>query len=422
MEYTRPGERRLPPRVWALILIVGIITLIALTGVLFTGALRSVVPVTLTSDRSGLVMEPGATVRLRGVDVGQVADIRGGTRSATLELELDPDQISYIPSNVEAEISASTAFGNKFVNLVLPAAPSASPITAGSVLRSRNVTAESNTVFDNLVGLLDQIDPAKLNAILSALSEGFRGQGPRLGEAITASNQVLAALNPRSEVVQRDLKSLRRAGNAYALAAPDILRTLDAAAITGSTVAAHASELDALLAGVVGLSRAGLDLLAPNQGNLVRAVNVLEPTTDLLMKYNPIYTCTLLGAVEHLNGIGEGYRVTGGNGRTTTLDAGLLLGDDQYRYPDHLPIVAAKGGPGGRPGCGSLPDVSKQYPVRQLVTNTGWGSGADIRTNPGIGFPGWANYFPVTRAVPEPPVIRDPAPAGPAPGPIAPAP
>lgn len=416
MEYTRPGERRLPPRVWALMLICAIVALIALTEALFTGSLRGVVPVILTSDRSGLVMEPGATVRLRGVEVGRVADIRGGVQSATLNLELYPDQIRHIPANVGAEISASTAFGNKFVNLVMPTTPSADPITAGSVLRSRNVTAESNTVFDNLVGLLDQIDPAKLNAILSALSEGLRGQGPRLGEAITASNEVLAALDSRSEVIRRDLVSLRQAGDAYGVAAPDVLRILDAASTTSATVVTHDSDLDTLLGGVIGLSRAGIDLLAPNQGNLVRAVNVLEPTTSLLMKYNPIYTCTLLGAVEHLNGLGEGYRVTGGNGRTTMLDAGLLLGDDQYRYPDHLPIVAAKGGPGGKPGCGSLPDVSKQYPVRQLVTNTGWGAGSDIRTNPGIGFPGWANYFPVTRAIPEPPVIRDPAPAGPAPG------
>lgn len=417
MEYPRPGERRIPPRVWALILIAAVVAVIGLTAVLFTGSLRSYVPVTLTSDRSGLVMEPGATVRLRGVEVGRVADIRGGQRSATLALELDPAQIRYIPANVEAEISASTAFGNKFVNLVIPAAPDPTPIAGGAVLRSRNVTAESNTVFDNLVRLLDQVDPAKLNAILSALAEGFRGQGQHLGEAITAANQVLAELNPRTDALQQDLLALRRASDAYAVAAPDLVRTLDSAATTSTTIVGHVAPLDSLLVGVIGLSRAGTDLVAPNQENLVRAINVLEPTTSLLMKYNPIYTCTLLGAVEHLNGLGEGYRVTGGNGRTTALDAGLLLGDDQYRYPDHLPIVAAKGGPGGKPGCGSLPDVSKQYPVRQLVTNTGWGTGTDIRTNPGIGFPGWANYFPVTRAVPEPPVIRNPAPAGPAPGP-----
>ncbi|MCY0610354.1 hypothetical protein OVV29_33010, partial [Klebsiella pneumoniae] len=79
-------------------------------------------------------------------------------------------------------------------------------------------------------------------------------------------------------------------------------------------------------------------------------------------------------------------------------------------------VVAAKGGPGGRPGCGPLPDATHNFPVRQLVTNTGWGTGLDIRPNPGIGHPCWANYFPVTPAVPEPPSIRQCIP-GPAIGP-----
>ncbi len=29
--------------------------------------------------------------------------------------------------------------------------------------------------------------------------------------------------------------------------------------------------------------------------------------------------------------------------------------------------MAAKGGPGGKPGCGSLPDATKNFPVRALV-------------------------------------------------------
>jgi phospholipid/cholesterol/gamma-HCH transport system substrate-binding protein len=142
---------------------------------------------------------------------------------------------------------------------------------------------------------------------------------------------------------------------------------------------------------------------------------VLEPTTNLLYKYNPSYTCLLLGA-KHLLDHG-GYEAPGGNGRSIILDAGLALGDDPYSYPRHLPIVGAKGGPGGKPGCGSLPDVKENWPVRQLVTNTGFGTGVDWRPNPGIGFPGYVNYLPTTRAVPEPPSIRNLF-GGPAIGPV----
>ena len=46
----------------------------------------------------------------------------------------------------------------------------------------------------------------------------------------------------------------------------------------------------------LGFSNSGINLLAPNQANLIKAINVLEPTTNLLMKYNPEYTCLLVGA------------------------------------------------------------------------------------------------------------------------------
>ena len=55
--------------------------LIALTSARSTGTSGPYARVTLTSDRAGLVMEPGAKVKLRGVQVGRVASIqRGKTR------------------------------------------------------------------------------------------------------------------------------------------------------------------------------------------------------------------------------------------------------------------------------------------------------------------------------------------------------
>src|SRR6202007_333853 len=185
------------------------------------------------------------------------------------------------------------------------------------------------------------------------------------------------------------------------------------ATTTSATITSHESDLNALLLNTTGLSRSGINLIGPNAGNLVSGINGLRPTTDLLIKYTPEYPCLLLGAQYFIDHGGRETR--GGNGYSLEIDSGLLFGKDPYRYPDNLPVVAAKGGPGGKPGCGSLPDASKNMPVRQLVTNTGWGTGLDIPPNPGIGFPAWADYLPVTRAVPEPPSIRTYG--GPAPGP-----
>jgi phospholipid/cholesterol/gamma-HCH transport system substrate-binding protein len=406
---------RIHPAYWTAVLIGAVLAFVWACSATFAGVLNAYVPVTMASDRAGLVMESGAKVKLRGVQVGRVAGIEGGT-PVRLKLELFPDQIRHIPANVEAQIRATTLFGAKYVDLVYPDHPSRHNISAGAVLWSHNVTTEVNTVFENLVNVLHQIDPPKLNAVLTAFADAVRGRGERIGEAITASNHVLGEINPRMTTLQRDWQSLGDAGRAYGGAAQNLIEIVKAFTTTSATITAQASDLDILLLNVVGVSQAGIDLLAPNKDHLVRAVNVLQPTTDLLLKYNPEYTCLLVGAKSWLDN--GGYNVAGGgNGRSILLDDSFMLGSDPYRYPDNLPIVAAKGGPGGKPGCGSLPDVAANYPVRQLVTDTGWGTGLDIRPNPGIGFPGWANFFPVTRGVPEPPTIRYPGP--PAPGPVA---
>jgi phospholipid/cholesterol/gamma-HCH transport system substrate-binding protein len=408
---------KVDPIWWAPVLILVIAALTTLTALLFTGALRKTVPLTLISDRVGLVMEDGAKVKLRGVQIGEVAGVgtqrgAGGINLSTLNLKIDPGPFQYLPSNVEAEIKSSTAFGAKYVDLIVPADETGS-LKPGAVVRSRNVTVEVNTVFENLQSVVHSVDPAKLNAVLSAVAESVRGKGDRIGQAITDANTVLLAVNPRMPTVQRDWQLFGKTSQAYSGAAQDILAILDNFTTTSATITSNAGALDSLLLSAVGFSQSGIDTIGTNQPNLVRAMNVLDPTTALFMKYSPTYTCLFQGAQWFLeNG---GREAMGGNGKSVIMDAALLAGDDPYRYPDNLPVVNAKGGPGGKPSCGSLPDASKNFPVKYLVTDTGFGTGLDVRPNPGIGFPGFANYFPVTKGIPEDPKIRYPG--GPAPGP-----
>jgi phospholipid/cholesterol/gamma-HCH transport system substrate-binding protein len=406
---------RVHPLWFTAILFATIIAIVLVCSAFFAGTFRSFVPVTLTSDRAGLVMEPGAKVKLRDVEVGRVGGITGGSQPVSLKLELYPDQIRFIPANVQAKIKATTAFGAKYVDLIYPDDPSPQRLAKGAVLQTRNVSTEVNTVFDNLVGLLRQIDVAKLNAVLTAFADGVRGQGERIGKATTDANQVLEAINPRMDTVAADWRSFKGFSDAYGAAAKDILATLDAASTTSATITSHNKDLDALLLNTVGFSNSGIGLLAPMKDNLVNLVNTTEPTTSLLLKYNPEYTCTILGGMLYLDRGGK--EILGGNGKSELVDAGLLFGDDPYKYPDNLPIVGAKGGPGGKPGCGSLPDVTKNFPVRALVTNTGWGTGLDYRPNPGIGDPCWVDFFPLTRGTPQPPSVRHCI-NGPAPGPV----
>ncbi|MGV0627114.1 MCE family protein [Mycolicibacter minnesotensis] len=416
----RTSRRQIDPIWWSPVLIVLIAALSALTALLFSGTLRGYVTLTLVSDRAGLVMENGAKVKLRGVQVGEVRSIGAQTgpdrtETATLSLKMYPQPFGYLPSNIEAEIRSSTAFGAKYVDLVVPTGgPSGQRLKPGAVLRSRNVTVEVNTMFENLQAVVHAVDPAKLNSVLSAIAESVRGRGEVMGRAITGADALLAVVNPRMPTVQRDWQLFGQTAGTYSDAAQNILTILDSASTTSTTVSAQAGELNALLLAAVGFSATGVETIGGNQPALVEALQLMAPTTDLLQEYSPTYACLFQGAQWFLeNG---GRDAMGGNGRSVIMDAAMLAGDDPYRYPDNLPLVNARGGPGGRPSCGSLPDVSKNFPVKYLVTDTGFGTGLDVRPNPGIGFPGFANYFPVTKAEPEPPRIRYPGPPAPGPG------
>ena len=214
-------------------------------------------------------------------------------------------------------------------------------------------------------------------------------------------------------VLRQTDEALAGFADTYSAAASDIVAIMNAASTTANTVVNHQAALESLLLDTVGFAGSGTNLLGATKDDLVDTINSLEPTTNLLDTYSPSFACTLQGATWLLD---HSKSVWAPDDRTFVLDVALLPGNDPYAYPENLPKVAARGGPGGRPGCGSLPDATRNFPVRQLITDTGWGTGVDIRPNPGIGHPCWVDFFPVTRAAPQPPSLRQCLP-GPAPGP-----
>ena len=180
------------------------------------------------SDRAGLVMNPDARVKMRGVQVGKVASIESKPDGqAAIHLAMDPSQMHLIPSNVLVDITSSTVFGAKFVQLDAPKDPSPEKLRAGQVIQSQHVTVEINTVFQQLVSVLDKIDPAKLNETLGAIATAFNGRGEKFGQTLSTSMRSW----PRSSRACRTSAATSRrrspCSTAYGDAAPDLVKTVD---------------------------------------------------------------------------------------------------------------------------------------------------------------------------------------------------
>src|SRR5882724_4635830 len=71
----------------------------------FRGDLTPKTQLTMVTNRSGLVMDPGSKVTYNGVQIGRVARVSAddvdGTTKAKLTLDVDPKYIKLIPANVD---------------------------------------------------------------------------------------------------------------------------------------------------------------------------------------------------------------------------------------------------------------------------------------------------------------------------------
>ncbi|WP_405136552.1 MCE family protein [Nocardia sp. NBC_01388] len=348
-------------------LIIFLIAIITLCLASFRGAFDPIVHATVVAERSGLVMEPGSKVKLHGAEVGRVESVSLAGSQATLDLGLEPSKLELIPANVEAVIAPTTVFGSKYVELVVTGRPASAHLSAGAQIRARNVSTEVNTVFQNVVSVMDQIEPDKLNAALSALSEGLRGRGDHLGETLTATDRFLIALNPVLPRLQADLQGTAVAAGNLSDAGNDLIGILRNATVTSDTIVTRRDDLVAALLSASELGRAGSGLLSENGKQLVDFLRLLTPTTALLADYSPSYACLLHLGVLNADDLGAAIDATN---YSVSLDVGLLLGDDPYKYPENLPIVAGKGGPHGSPGC-YAPVTWDNYPAPYLRINTG---------------------------------------------------
>ena len=363
---------RTPPyKLAGLVLALIFIAAIVLAFMQFRGDFLKREKLTMISSRAGLSMDPGAKVTYNGVEIGRVGQVDevnvGGQPRAKIILNVDPKYLKLIPKNVDANITATTVFGNKYISFTSPKDPTPQRITKSDVIDVTAVTTEFNTLFETIVDVSEQVDPIKLNQTLSATAQALGGLGDRFGQSIVRGNEILADVNPQMPQIHKDNQLLAALGDTYAKAAPDLFDGLDHAVTTARTLNEQQSNIDQALMAAVGFGNTGGDIFERGGPYLVRGTQDLIPTSQLLDTYSPELFCTLRNFHDVEPKVAASL---GGNGYSLQTLSELMGAGNPYVYPDNLPRVNARGGPEGRPGCWQ-PITHDLFPAPYLVMDDG---------------------------------------------------
>ncbi|EKF22315.1 mce related family protein [Mycolicibacterium hassiacum DSM 44199] len=350
----RGETKRSHVRIAAAILAAVLVGATVFTYLAYTAAFTPVETVTVMAPRAGLVMERDAKVKYRGVQVGKVEDIQYAGDQAKLTLAINRAELRYIPANATVRIASSTVFGAKSVEFLRPERPEGS-LRPGAMVAARDVQLEVNTLFQTLIELLNKIDPINLNATLTALAEGLRGNGDNLGATLAGLNQYLQQLNPKLPTLQEDLRRTAAVANVYGDAGPDIARIISNAPTISNTIVDQQDNLNATLLAATGLADNGTATLEPGADDYIAAVQRLRAPLKVAADYSPEFGCVFEGTALAVDRFAP---IIGGIRPGLFVSSNFLPGSPGYTYPESLPIVNASGGP----NCRGLPNVpSKQF-------------------------------------------------------------
>lgn len=333
-----------------------LVLVVALVLAQYNRAFDTTVPITINANRSGLLMEPGAAVKLRGVEIGTVTAVSTDGDGARITADLKPDQARQVPAEVSANLVPATVFGAKYVELrTRPQQTTGEHISAGTVIGRANVTVELDNTFDAVIRTLRAMPPSKLNGALHAVSDSLRGNGRQAGELIDELDGYLRGFNPNLPDLAERLPQTSDVANDYRGVTDDLAATASNLGGTSATLVDQKRAFAAFLRSLTHLGNSTGDFLRRNGDDVVTTLDILRPTSRVLARYSPVLPCFLRGVVHNTKTVRSvmGGPEYGGTHPNTHVTISALPGVEPYRYPRDLPTKGLDTGP----DCHGLPVV-----------------------------------------------------------------
>ena len=279
---------------------------IAATGFFLTGGFATGAPVKAIFSAPGVGQQlpVGGDVKVRGVLVGRIDGIElARSGDAVVELRLNDDV--ELPATTRAEIRSKTVFGQKWVELIPPDAPTSDELlTAGSVIPDERTREPLELERALQLGheLLDELPLDDLSLALQALARGFGGQEADAIKAIDRGLVALRAVNSSAgdfdlalrqlrefsqwldtndETLLSFMRSLDEANRALVGSAPEFRRSLRTVPRFLRTLSRYQQRIDPELSRLAEDGATLAEFLEPRSDQIVDLILQIQPFTTV---------------------------------------------------------------------------------------------------------------------------------------------
>ncbi len=225
---------------------------------------------------AGAALIPGADVKMRGVIIGEVREIKadpaGGAR---ISVRVPDQKLKGIPANVEARILPATVFGTTFVDLTVPGTQSANSLKPGAVIPAdtSQKTLELQVALDDIDRIIKALGPGELATALNAAAQALDGRGAQIGEIIETADKYVTRLNPRMPQVRSSIKKLAENLTIIEEVAPDYFDATDDGLVAARMIAEEKASITNLIHGSSAMFTDANGLLSREKKDLINFVN-----------------------------------------------------------------------------------------------------------------------------------------------------
>jgi phospholipid/cholesterol/gamma-HCH transport system substrate-binding protein len=258
---------------------VGLVTLLLASSLVVVavkirvgGDPRSYYQLNASFTAAGQGLLPGSDVKVRGVDIGRVRNIRLRDGKALVRLDIRKSQ--KVPQSASATIRPKTLFGEKFVDVDPGTGDGTGPYLGDEGVVTETVGGfELERVLADLYPVLKAVKPQDLAVVLDSLAQAADGKGPQINRLIATYSDVLGAQASNNAELDQYLQELARLSEGLVAVAPAALGLAEDLNQTLPDLNARGPQLTALLDETTRLSGDLDALLKRNTPFIDKAIN-----------------------------------------------------------------------------------------------------------------------------------------------------